>query len=88
MDFKVIAFILNFILTCWPKTNLVSLESLWASVYVCVCVFMCVCVCVCVFLHDNSKRNRSRNMKFKFIVANDSDKFDIGHCWTQVKVTT
>ena len=24
MDFKVIAFILNFILTCWPKANLLS----------------------------------------------------------------
>ena len=52
---------------------------------------MCVCMCVsvCVFLHDNSKRNGSRNMKFKYITVNknNSDKFDIGHCRTKVKVT-
>ena len=50
---------------------------------------MCVCVCVCV-LHDNSKSNRSRNMKLEHIVIyeNISDKFDIGHCRTKVKVTT
>ena len=45
---------------------------------------MCVCVCVSVFLHDNS-----RNMKLEYIVVyeNISDKFDIGHCRTKVKVT-
>ena len=44
---------------------------------------------LCVFLHDNSKRNRSRNMKFKYNVVNEnnSDKFDIGHRRTKVKVT-
>ena len=53
------------------------------------CVSVCVCFRVCVCLCDNSKRNRSRNMKFKYIVVyeNISDKFDIGHCWTKVKVT-
>ena len=57
------------------------LESLCASV--------CVFPCVFVFLHDNSKRTRSGNMKFKYIVLNEnnSDKFDIEHCWTKVKVT-
>ena len=63
------------------KTIEYSLESL--------CVSVCVCFCVCVFLHDNSKRSRSRNMKFKYIVVNEnnSDKFDIGHSRTKVKVT-
>ena len=37
-----------------------------------VCLFVCMCVCV----------------KFKHIVEyeNKSDNFDIGHCWTKVKV--
>ena len=49
-------------------------------VCVCVCVRVCVRVCVCVFLHDN--------MKFKYIVVceNNSDKFNMGHCQTKVKV--
>ena len=34
MDFKVIAFTLNFILTCWPKTNLVSIIGFQTSEYV------------------------------------------------------
>ena len=57
--------------------------------YVCVFIHMSVCVSLCVFLHDNLKRNQSRNMKFKYIVVNEnnSDKFDIGHCQTKVKVT-
>ena len=47
------------------------------------------CFRVSLFLHDNSKRNRARNMKFKYAVVyeNNSDKFDIEHCWTKVKVT-
>ena len=61
------------------------------SVCIPLCVFVCVCacVCVCVFLHDNSKSNRSRKMKFEHIVLykNISDKFNIGHCRTKVKVT-
>ena len=58
-----------------------SLES------VCVCVFLCFCVSV--FLHDNSKSNQSKNMKLEYIVVyeNISDKFDIEHCRTKVKVT-
>ena len=49
---------------------------------------MCVCLCVCLCLHDNSKSSLSRNIKFENIVAyeNISDKFDIGHCQTKVKV--
>ena len=57
---------------------------------VCVCVRACVCVCVCVFvLHYNSKSSLSRNMKFEHIVVyeNISEKLNIGHCRTKVKVT-
>ena len=52
------------------------------------CVYVCVCACLCMFLHDNSKSNPSRNMKFDYVVVyeNISDKFDIGHCRTKVKV--
>ena len=55
---------------------------------VCGCVCVCVCFCVCVFLHDNLKRNCSRNLKFKNVVVyeNNSDKFDIEHGRTKVKV--
>ena len=46
---------------------------------------------MCVFLHENSKSKRSRNMKLDYIVKYEntcfSDKFDIGHCRTKVKVT-
>ena len=40
-------------------------------------------------MHDNLKSNRFRNMKLEYIVVYDniSDKFDIGHCQTKVKVT-
>ena len=66
-----------------------SSESLCASVCVCFCVCfrVCVCVCVCVFA-QLLKRNQSRNTKFKYILVyeNNSDKFDIGHCRTMVKV--
>ena len=52
---------------------------------------VCVCVCVSVVLHDNSKStcNLSSNMDLEYIVVyeNISDKFDIGHCCTKVKVT-
>ena len=50
---------------------------------------MFLCFYVSVFLHDNSKSNRFRNRKFEYIVVyeNISEKFDIGHCWTKVKVT-
>ena len=46
-------------------------------------------LCVSVFLNDNLKSNRLRNMKLKYIVVyeNISDRFDIGHCQTKVKVT-
>ena len=52
-------------------------------------VLVRVFMCVSVFLHDNSKSNRSRNIKFEYIVVHEniSDKFDIGHCRTNIKVT-
>ena len=50
-----------------------------------------MCFRMCVFLHENSKSKRSRNMKLDYIVKYEnscfSDKFDIGHCRTKVKVT-
>ena len=80
-------FKLLFIIVAFLKNGTIeySLESLCASV----CVCLCVCFLVCVFLHNNSKRNRARNMKFKYFVVNEnnSDKIDIGHCGTMVKVT-
>ena len=53
------------------------------------CVSVFPCFFVSVFLHNNSKSNQSRNMKLDYIVVyeNISDKFDIGHCRTKVKVT-
>ena len=52
-------------------------------------VYVFPCFCVSVFLHGNSKNNQSINMKFEYVVVvyeNISDKFDIGHCRTKVKV--
>ena len=56
---------------------------------------MCFCVSVFMFFHvsmflqDNSKSNRSRNMKLEYIAIHEniSDKFEIGHCQTKVKIT-
>ena len=53
-----------------------SLESLCASV--CECVFVRVCFCVCVFLQITRKEI--------VVNENNSDKFDIVHCGTKVKV--
>ena len=52
---------------------------------------MCVRVCVSVFpcFCTITQKNRSRNMKLEYLVVyeNISDKFNIGHCRTKVKVT-
>ena len=62
-------------------------------VRVCVCACVCACVCVhvcirvCIFLQDNSKRSLYKDILTHLVCENISDKFDIGHCRTKVKVT-
>ena len=51
--------------------------------------YMYIIINIIIVAFLQNARNQSRNMKFKCIVVNEnnSDKFDIGHCRTKVKVT-
>ena len=45
--------------------------------------YVCVCLCVCFCMITQKE-----NLKFKYILVyeNNSEKFDIGHCRTKVKI--